>query len=134
MFQPARGRPRSVELADGVREGRRLAKAGMRRAAENAGDEFRAGMAQVVEDIARRRRFFTMDEVRALAAERGLEPHHYNAFGHVLPTAAKRGIVRRRADLQRVPSERPEAHGNPNLQWESLILGRPAGLDRLKAR
>ena len=126
MFQPAHGRPMSVDVAEGVAEGHRRAQAGRERAATNAGDDFRAGMAQVVLDIARRERFFTMDEVRAEAADRGLEPHHFNAWGHVLPAAARRGVVRRREDLPRVPSERPEAHGNPNLQWESLLHGSSA--------
>lgn len=122
MFQPAHGRPASLEVARGIAEGRRLARAGQKRAAENAGDEFREGMAQVVEHIARRQRFLTMDDVRAEAAARGLEPHHFNAWGHVLPSAARRGIVRRREDLPRVKSIRPEAHRNPNLQWESLVF------------
>lgn len=120
MFQPAHGRPRSVELA-GRNEGERLAREGRARAYSNAGGDFRQGIARVVEIIASRQRFLTMDDVREEAAKRGIEPAHYNAWRSVLRSAAQRGHVRCREDLPRVPSSRPEAHGNPNLQWESLI-------------
>ena len=123
MFQTPPGRPASVEIADGLALGR----AGRERAYDNAGQDFRGAAAALVRAVAKRSRFFTMDEVRAAAEEAGLAPHHYNAWGSVLPAAAGFGWIRRRDDMPRRPSVRPEAHGNPNLVWESLIFEGEAG-------
>ncbi len=131
LFEPTPGRPESLRPTEGALgrsadkgrpEGKRRARAGMDLAAQRKA-AWKRDVAEMVDALAKRMELITADDVREEAKRVGLrEPHSHNAWGHVLPQSAKRGVLEWTGD--RKPSKRPEAHGNENKVWRSLVFGR----------
>jgi hypothetical protein len=87
---------------------------------ENAGQEWRDRIAFLIDGLARRLPELTADDVRAEAESTGMDqPHHANAWGAAMLTAARRGSIRRTMQLR--ASTRREANAHANPLWLSLI-------------
>lgn len=83
---------------------------------DNAG-AWRAAALDAIEQLARECPEFTADDVR----ERGTEqPHHANAWGAAMLTAARNGWIR--ATDRTRKSVRAAAHAHRNPIWESLLI------------
>ncbi len=104
----------------GLTLGRQARDEGTALVLENAGQEWRDRIAFLIDGLARRLPEFTADDVRAEAERVELDPpHHHNAWGAALLSAARRGSIRRTMTLR--PSTRREANAHGNPIWLSLI-------------
>ena len=76
-------------------EGQRRKEAGIEQVLSN-GAAFKDQVRILIRIVARRGLEFTNDDVRALASELGVEePHHPNAWGAAVSSAAKAGEIER---------------------------------------
>ena len=96
-------------------------ESGMSRSEAGALPEWSYLMLELVERTARKRRFFTSDDVFDLYYERSGAPttHDSRAFGPVMMRAAKSGLCRKTDRV--VPSRRKSLHASPRSIWESLV-------------
>ena len=75
-------------------EGEEAKQEGQHRVTENQQAEWKADVAVIIEQLARRPNGFTGDDVRELASTAGIgEPTHPNAWGAAMSAAAKRGLI-----------------------------------------
>ncbi len=100
--------------------GRMARDEGMALVLENVGQEWRDRIAFLIDGLARRLPELTADDVRAEADRVGMDPpHHHNAWGAVMLSAAKRGSIQRTTSPR--ASVRVEAHRHSNPVWRSLL-------------
>lgn len=83
----------------------------------SASERWRAGAMAAIERLAQTTREFTSDDVRAAITE---EPQHFNAFGALFLSAAKRGWIERTG--RTAISKRVAAHAHSNPVWASKIF------------
>lgn len=114
---PRKRRPNKRE-----RSAREARDDGMQTVDENADEEWRRVMSELVVKVAKQRRTFTSDDVFDLldALPRKPVTHDLRAFGPVMMRAIKDGVCRK-ADRASIPSRRASLHASPRTVWESLI-------------
>ena len=104
----------------GLTLGRQARDEGTALVLENAGQEWRDQIAFLIDGLARRLPELTADDIRAEVERTGMDqPHHVNAYGAAMLSAARRGSIRRTMTLR--PSTRREANAHGNPIWLSLI-------------
>lgn len=96
---------------------------GMERVDRGANPAWSAVMLSHTVRTARSLRYFTSDDVFAVAAlaETQETTHDRRAFGPVMMRAAKAGVCRR-AERPPINSNRTTLHASPRSVWESLIF------------
>ncbi len=70
----------------------------------------------IIDQLVKRGKAFTAEDVRAAAENCGLpQPHHPNAWGGMLITAARRKTIKRTGNFRR--SSRPDRHHGLLTEW-----------------
>lgn len=104
-------------------EAERAKQAGMDQVEANANEVWIEYMADLVWDVCRARRQFTVDDVFDLyeAAPSGKPTtHELRAMGPVMNRVAKEGLCEK-ANVAAQPSRRASLHASPRTVWNSLI-------------
>lgn len=90
---------------------------------ENANEEWRLFMLEVIRETARRYEFFTTDRIYATASERNTPyVHDRRALGPLMTQMQKAFVIEPTERFD--SSQRPVAHASPKRVWRSLIYGR----------
>lgn len=70
----------------------------------------------IIDQFAKKGKAFTAEDVRQAAENCGLpQPHHPNAWGGMLITAARRKTIKRTGNFRR--SSRPDRHAGLLTEW-----------------
>lgn len=107
---------------DEISEGEALKRAGMEQVDDNADPDWKEAMFAIVVEVAKRKIWFTTDDVFALAEERGIPTtHDRRAMGPVMMRVAKHRIAKKSRRPFR-NSKRPDLHCTPLQVWASLLV------------
>jgi len=98
--------------------GERLKEAGQRRVLSDESDGWKARALNAVYDVAKRKETLTIVDIRAEASSAG-DPHHPNAWGSLLRSAAGEGWIEQTEKF--VKSRAKSARGRTIRVWKSLI-------------
>jgi hypothetical protein len=103
-------------------EGLKRREAGMAQVSSNTPAEWQESVLEVIREIARVSREFTVSRIRYRCRAQGIEdPHHPNAWGPVLRYARDLGLIEKAG--RTVPSTYPpESHGRQVPVYRSLML------------
>jgi hypothetical protein len=106
----------------------RAKRAAMQQVEENANEIWIEYMLDLVWDVCKVRRQFTVDDVfdlyYAVPETRRPVTHELRAMGPVMNRAAKEGMCEK-ANLPAIPSRRRSLHASPRTVWNSLICEAP---------
>jgi hypothetical protein len=98
---------------------------GMERARRAAAPAWRTWFAQAIVEVAKKKPFFTTDDVERLRIHRaGPTTHEYRAIGPLMLEAARNGVCAATDDW--AESRRRVNHRRPLRVWQSLIYRGPA--------
>ena len=96
--------------------GKALKAAGMAQVLENAGKPFTSLVGDVVKEVFAGQ-VVTAEQWRTACEERGIRPHHPNAWGSVTSAMRKRGLIRE-VDAKPVPAKSPKSRACMVPLWE----------------
>lgn len=97
-----------------------LKREGMRRADDNASQEWKVKADAAIARLAAERPWFTSDDVQDTGVE---QPERHQAWGMRYQQAARRGLIYHKEE--RLPSRRPTAHCATVRKWYSVALCPP---------
>ena len=96
--------------------GQELKEQGIEKVLTAADLKWQSDVLYIIQQLVKKNRAFTAEDVRKVAENCGLpHPHHPNAWGGMLQTAAKRKWIKRTGNFIR--STRPDRHHGLLTEW-----------------
>lgn len=93
-----------------------LKEQGQKKVLDHSG-EWRERAIEMIVSLTKSCRVFTAEDLRMLAHGRLDEPHHCNAWGAIMTTACKRGLIVKTGEY--VASSFPSSHGRMIAVWKA---------------
>lgn len=117
-----RPKPKPANQASIFDQAEQAKHEGMEVSYRNAGTAWKRAAADRVRSLAKRRKYFTADDVIEWLDNNGIVTGENRALGAIMQSASRMGLIKHTNEFRRC--RRPGRHGGTVAVWESMIYGK----------